>query len=67
MKKLKVIVKEGFEKEFEDYCTKKDIFFKVYPLEIFKTRYKVNADENDFDDIMNIIKSIEPMPIITLG
>lgn len=67
MEKLKVIVKEGFEKEFEDYCSKNDVFFKVYPLEIFKTRYKVIANENELADIMNIIKSIEPMPIITLG
>lgn len=67
MKKLKVIVKEGFEKEFEEYCLSKDIFFKVYPLEIFKTRYKVNANEKDFDDIMNIIKSIEHMPTVSLG
>lgn len=65
MKKiLKIKIKEGSEKEFEDFCTKKDIFFNVYPLKIFKNVYKANAEINDFEEIEDIIISIEDMPII---
>lgn len=63
---LKVIVKEGFEKDFEKYCSDKNIYYKVYPLEIFKTRYKVKAKKEDFIEVIDLIKSIEPMPTIAL-
>lgn len=64
---LKVIVKEGFEEQFEAYCKEKNIFCRAYPLEILKDRYRVECKEEELKEVEYIIVSIQDMPRIKIS
>jgi hypothetical protein len=63
---LKVVVKEGFERAFEDYCQEKGIYYKAYPLEILKTRYRVECELTQLIGASRCIVSIREMPKVGL-
>lgn len=62
---LKVILKDGCEQKFEKYCAENNIFCRAYPLEILKTRYRVECKAEQLKGAEMCIKSIRDMPILT--
>lgn len=61
---LKVIVKDGHEQEFEKYCNDNSIFCRAYPLEILKTRYRVECKPEQLKGAVKFIKNIKDMPTL---
>ena len=64
---LKVAVKSGCEKYFENYCSRHDIFYKVYPVTVLKTIYRAECKDWQLYAAKEFIKSIEDMPTISLS
>lgn len=63
---LKVRVKDGCEKDFEEYCKQNNIFCRAYPLEILKTRYRAECKREQLQGAEHLIISVEDMPRVTL-
>lgn len=64
---LKVIVKDGCEQDFEKYCKENNIFCKVYPIEILKTRYRAECTFEQLKNAEMFIISIEHMPMMSIS
>ena len=64
---LKVVVKDGCELAFEQYCEENWIFCKAYPIEILKTRYRAECKPEQLKGAEHLIVSVEDMPTLTLS
>lgn len=62
---LKVVVKDGCEQDFEKYCKENGIFYRSYPLEILKTRYRAECKTEQLKGAENLIISIKDMPTLS--
>lgn len=64
---FKVVVRDGHEQDFEQYCKENGIFCRAYPMEVLKTRYRVECTPEQLKGAEHIIVSVEDMAILTLS
>jgi len=64
---LKVVVFDGCEKEFEEYCKDNNIFCKAYPIRILRTRYRAECNIAQLEGAEIFIKSVENMPTFSVS